>query len=54
MANRKKQRTSGEISKHRAHTRLNKIKAIEKALLTAKGDAIGRLNERLQFWENNK
>lgn len=54
MANRKKTRTSGEIAHHRANTRRNKIKAINKALLTAKGKGITELNKRLEFWKNNK
>ena len=50
----KKSRTSGEIDHHRANTHKNKIKAIEKALLIAKGGQIDRLKARLQFWKENK
>ena len=38
----------------RQRTRLNKMKAIQKALLYAGGQAIEKLNTRLMFWENQK
>ena len=38
----------------RQRTRLNKIKAIKKALIFAGGQAVEKLNTRLRFWENQK
>jgi len=49
-----KSRSSAETARHRAHTRLNKIKAIKKALLIAKGSGIAQLEARLKFWEEQK
>lgn len=53
MAN--KPTSSGKKSDaQRQRTRINKIKAIKKALMIAGGQHVEKLNARLSFWENQK
>ena len=52
MANRKHFISAADAARQRARTKANKIKSITKALTTAKGGAIERLNARLQVWKN--
>lgn len=40
--------------KQAQRTKQNKIKAIKKALLSAKGQHVDKLTERLRYWENQK
>ena len=47
----KKHKSEAEKAKQRRHTAENKIKRIQKALLTAGGQAKGFLQQRLEFWQ---
>jgi hypothetical protein len=47
-------RTEAEKAIHRRHTAQNKIRRIEKSLKTAGGQAVAKLEERLNHWRSSR